>query len=223
MDKKHEYRVATGSGAGIALLAWFVPSVWPNLPTIISYPALLIGLTLLLWGIWPPIKDKLFFRGKSIQNPPLPLQKPELSLVIGHEGHYIENKSFNIYNVMKTVLVGVKNTGNTHLSNCKLYFELRDPDTNIPQLWLRENTFSLSQGEERYIDVASYNEPLPPHPNGGDWIQLSAPPSGTFWRPPTLPISGGAITLKAISAESQPYEAILKLWVKDNKLHWEQA
>jgi hypothetical protein len=57
MDKKHEYRVAAGSGVGLTLLAWFAPHVFPDMSTLVTYPAIAIGLVLLLWGIWPPIKD----------------------------------------------------------------------------------------------------------------------------------------------------------------------
>ncbi len=57
MDKKHEYRVAAGSGSGLALLGIFLPFAWHEMPTLISYPAILIGIALLFWGIWPPIHD----------------------------------------------------------------------------------------------------------------------------------------------------------------------
>jgi hypothetical protein len=58
LDKKHEYRVATGSGAGLALLGWALPQVYPNMSAIVTYPAILCGIFLLLWGLWPPLRER---------------------------------------------------------------------------------------------------------------------------------------------------------------------
>lgn len=149
--------------------------------------------------------------------------KPELSILIGQDGHYVSAQSHNVYNIMKTVMVGVKNTGGVFLSNCKLSYEAQDKDGGELQKWLSDGPFSLNVGEERYVSLAAYNEPVSPHPVGADGIRLAGPPSGNFWRPPTLSSQGGVVTITAESAESQPCKTICRLWVSDEKLHWEKV
>lgn len=147
-----------------------------------------------------------------------------IDIVIGHDGHYVETHSHHVYNVMKTVLVGIRNAGPAYLSNCKVYLETIKAETNAPEKWLLENTFSLNPGEERFVGVASFNEAVPPHPpEKSSLIRPCYPPSGTFWQPPMLPQSGGFLTIRALSAESSPCEVICRLWVEDNKLHWEKV
>lgn len=220
MDKQHEYRVAIGSGAGLALLGIFLPYVWHEMPTYISYPAILMGLTLICWGVWP------IFSKKCRVNPQAQITKnPEISIIVGHDGHYVESNSQNSVNVMKTVLIGVKNTGDTHLTNCKVMFEVRNNKTNAPEQWFREGSFSLIAGEERYIGLATYNEPLSLNGEGaGICITLVVPPGGGWdWAPPTVSMDGGAVKIIVTSAESRPCEAICKLWVTNKKLQWGQA
>lgn len=213
MDSKHSTAIGLVSAIGLTIVAYFSPILFPSIPTSSQWCIEAIGIVLLLISIIALVLPKRFDR-----------QIPELSIVIGHDGHYVTAKNYNIYNTMKTVLVGLKNTGGTYLTNCKLEFEVRNKDTNTPERWLRTlESFSLNQGEEKYIDVAAYNEPIPPHPASGIVIQLSAPPSGNFWRPPTLSKSGGVVVLIATSAESRPCEVVLRLWVEDEKLHWEKA
>lgn len=57
MDKRDEYRVAVGTGAGLAMLGWVLPIEFPNMPTYITYPVFLMGIALLGWGLWPPLRD----------------------------------------------------------------------------------------------------------------------------------------------------------------------
>jgi hypothetical protein len=149
--------------------------------------------------------------------------KSEIALVFGYDGHYVEADSHNSINIMKSVCVGVKNAGTTHLSNCKLKFEARRADDATPEIWLRDGPFSLSVGEERYLGVAFYNEPISPQTIPETWIRLSAPPSGNFWQPPRIPVSGGAVTLIATSADCRECRTILKLWANEGKLYWEEA
>lgn len=153
-----------------------------------------------------------------------PTQFPEISINIGHDGHYVEANSYNAVNVMKSVLIGIKNSGETHLTNCKIMYEAFNQDTNAPEKWLVMNSFSLIPGEEKFITLASFNEPLKTTNDGvGLNIRLAGPPSGNFWHPPTLPKGGGAVTITASSAESKSCSEICKLWVEDNKLHWAKA
>jgi hypothetical protein len=146
-----------------------------------------------------------------------------IAVNIGQDGHYVASSN-HVYNVMKTVRVGVKNVGDKFLSNCMVHFETHQPDTGKVEKWAAEHSvFSLNQGEERYISLASHSEAIPPHPQGVQTIRLAAPPSGTYWRAPDLPASGGAVTITATSAESPSSEVVCKLWVENDKLRWERA
>ena len=147
--------------------------------------------------------------------------KAEIKLVFGTEGPYIEIGTFNSTNIRKTVCVGVKNIGNKYLSNCKLKFEALRQHDGLPETWHRDGPFSLNVGEERYLSVAAYNEPISSQTTPEAWIMLSALPSGTFWRAPMIPAAGGAVTLTATSSESRECKAICKFWVADGKLYWE--
>ena len=147
----------------------------------------------------------------------------EIRLVFGQDGPYVETNSFNSINVRKTVCVGVRNAGTKYLSNCKLMFEARRPEDGEPERWLRDGPFSLNVGEERYLSVAAYNEPISSQTTSENWIMLSAPPSGNFWRPPMIPTTGGAVTLTATSAESRECKSICKFWVTGGKLYWERV
>jgi hypothetical protein len=149
--------------------------------------------------------------------------KSEIALVFGREGPYVETSSFNSVNVRKTVCVGVKNVGETYLSNCKLMFEARRPDNEVSERWLRDGPFSLNAGEERYLSVSAYNEPISEQTAPENWIMLSAPPSGNFWRPPMISAAGGAVTLTATSAESRECRVICKFWAKGGRFYWEEV
>ncbi|KXS31651.1 MAG: Uncharacterized protein AWT59_2210 [Candidatus Gallionella acididurans] len=76
MDKQYEYRQAIGSGTGLALLGIFLPYVWHEMPTLISYPAILMGIALIGWGVWP------IFSKKYHANPQAQITKnPEVNII----------------------------------------------------------------------------------------------------------------------------------------------
>ena len=168
---------------------------------------------------WPWIKR--FFPKRHKKNEEH--SQPEISIIIGHDEHYVESNNCNAVNIMKTVLVGVKNTGNTYLTNCKVMFEARDTETNMLKSWLREDSFSLVRGEEKYLSLAAYNEPLSSSQVAENWIRPSFPPSGTFWSPPMIPKDGGIVTITATCTDAPPCKVICKLWVTENKFHWEKV
>lgn len=186
-------------------------------------PLLLYALAacLLLWIILPPFIPR---KHRKTDYSKVAELKPEITIVIGHGGRYEHAKNANLYLLSKTLSIGVKNIGATYLSNCKVYCEIIDRDKNVPLRWLREDTFTLNVGEERLITIASYNEPIPPHPKGEEEIRLHAPiGNGYGGFMPTLPSEGGALTITASCAECMPCEIICKLWVKEGKFQWEQA
>lgn len=86
MDRKHEYRVAVGCGIGITVVLFVLPLLWPEMPTYITYPGLLMGIALFCWGAWPPVADryKVIFRKKcSIQSEDI-TSLPESMMPIPH-------------------------------------------------------------------------------------------------------------------------------------------
>jgi hypothetical protein len=146
----------------------------------------------------------------------------QLVIIIGCDGHYVEAGNF-VHGLVRTVFIGAKNIGNTYLSNCKVEFSAIDQEQKIPVKWLRDGPFSLNQGEERYISLASYIEPLTTGTKGAASIQLRQQADGTWFHPPVIPIAGGVVTITATSAESRPDEAICKLRVNNGKLNWEKV
>jgi hypothetical protein len=221
MDNKQsaEIGMAAGFGLAVAALAW--PNYLSGLPEGSRQVVGCIGLGTFAISLVALIKPNWFWR-KAASVTPSNLH-PELSLTFGHDGHYVETNSYNSVNIRKTACVGVKNAGNALLSNCKLMFEARRTDGKPPEAWLRDGPFSLSVGEVRYLSVAAYNEPVSPETIPEQWIQLSAPPSGTHWRAPMLPSSGGAVTLLATSAESRECQTICRFWANNGKFHWEEV
>jgi hypothetical protein len=219
VDNKQSAEIGMAAGVGLAVVAMFPPSFLSDLPGWSRQVSGWIGLGLFSVSLLALIKPDWLWRSKAAHSS----QKPEINLIIGRDGHYVENSSFNSVNVMKTVCVGVKNIGATHLSNCKLMFEATRADNGTRETWLRDGPFSLAIGEERYLSVVTYNEPISPQTAPENWIRLSAPPSGNFWSPPMLPAAGGAVTLTATSAESRERRMICKFWAKEGKLYWEMA
>jgi hypothetical protein len=148
---------------------------------------------------------------------------PKMEIVVGKNNGYEDKSHTTLYTLMHVMLVGIKNSAGGLLSNCRVYCEVEVAEGK-KEKFLCENTFSLNAGEERYVHVARYNEPVPPHPiNQAEVIRLSAPPSGTFWQPPTIPAAGGIIKLIATSAECPECKVVCRVWVRDGRFQWERA
>jgi hypothetical protein len=78
-----------------------------------------------------------------------------LRVIVGTAGNYVEAKNVNLYGIRRTVQVGVRNDGNSLLSNCKLLGKTIDPKTGAVEEWqLTADTFSLNSDEQKYIAVA---------------------------------------------------------------------
>lgn len=217
MDTKHSTAIGFFSGFGFAIVSFVLPLLFPSISTVYKWCLFYVGLAFIFISAIALVRPTWFSGESQYKN-------SRIDIVVGHDGHYVDAKNFNVYNTMKSVSVGIKNVGGTYLTNCKLLTKAINAETNSVEEWTNTiDSFSLNQGEEKFISVAYYNEPIPPHPPSNVGIQLSAPPNGNFWRPPTLPKEGGAITLIASCAESSPCEAVLRLWVENERLRWEKA
>jgi len=145
----------------------------------------------------------------------------EIKIFSGTDGQYVRTYNANAYNVIRSVCIGVKNTGGSFISNCHVYSEARKPGVDDKERWLVDGPFTLNPGEERYVQIASYSEPVPPQrPPTNDEIRLCAPPSGTFWRPPSLAAAGGIVEVFVDCAESKQNSMVMKFWVAGDRLNW---
>jgi hypothetical protein len=82
-----------------------------RLARVLSYDALQVDLEQFT-QLWPKMEDSTQERNF------------ELGIIVGHGGPYAEAQSYNPVNVTKTVNVGIKNTGNVHLSNCRVMYNV---------------------------------------------------------------------------------------------------
>jgi hypothetical protein len=120
--------------------------------------------------------------------------------------------------VIRTVLACVENIDSSHfISNCKVCVEINGIDHPLV------DCFTLNAAEKRFIPIALRHEsPIDkfihiwalPKPGGIGGIQFR----------PTLPLSGGLITIKATSAETRPAQLVCRVFVDDSgKLKLEKA
>ncbi|MBB3213954.1 hypothetical protein FHW67_003260 [Herbaspirillum sp. Sphag1AN] len=204
--------LSLASGAGLTWVSMFGdPRIWGPRLVFITIALVLMMLFFLSMAVLGFLRNHRNYG-------------PMLRIIVGQDGPYVETENHNVYNVMKTVYIGVRNTGGVYLTNCKLEFETHDNGREL-KTWHVDGPFSLNPGEQRYISLAAYGEPISVNVQGTPSIQLSAPPSGNYMGQlaPTLPLTGGVVTLRARSAESQPCEVLCKLWVDNGKLCWDEV
>lgn len=220
------FSASLGAAAVLAAVAVICPPISPIWKYLLWTGSFVFAFsTLLLFNLLHiNLLHKLFSKKEKKPTKNIEIRSPEISIIIGYGSPYEDAKIENTVNTTRIVSIGVKNIGNTPLSNCKLHYEVRDPATNVSQSWLRRDSFFLNPDQEEYIDLASYGEPADTTQGVSPLIQLHAPPGfGYGVRPPTLPATGGAITLIAESSESRPCKVVLHLWVKEGKLHWDKV
>ena len=120
--------------------------------------------------------------------------------------------------VIRTVLACVENTDTSHfISNFKASVEIYGIDHPL------FDCFTLNSVEKCFVPIATHHEsPIDkyihvwalPKPGGIGGIQFR----------PTFPLSGGLITIKATSAETQPAQLVCHVFVDDSgKLKLEKA
>jgi hypothetical protein len=100
--------------------------------------------------------------------------------MIDKDSRYVDVQKHNAVNITKSILIGIKNTGNAYLTNCRVYFEATDKDAVDSQKWLRVDAFSLNPDEERLVSLAMYGEPISSEQAGLDRIGLAAPLAEIF-------------------------------------------
>jgi hypothetical protein len=154
----------------------------------------------------------------------------DLQIVFGSGEQYESKKVCGLYKTTHTFIIGVKNASKTRfLSNCKLYLDIQSTTGDSPKSYLLVDTFTLAATEERYVPIASYDEPATISNYAGQHIRLHVPVHAGFldvgsgW-PWQMPIGAYVFTLRATSKEAGSREVACKIWVDEQrKLHFETA
>lgn len=147
-------------------------------------------------------------------------QKAESPIqIIFGTGPNFERKLNQLHYVIKTLCVAVKNGGDTPITNCNVYFDRITKDGS-KATFRSDNGFSLGPGQERYIEVVTYDEPSPPNPPSDKGILLLVPPAGIMgssdvWLPRD---AVNSITIRVDCLEQRPAEEVCLVWLEDNKL-----
>ncbi len=157
-----------------------------------------------------------------------PLEADLLEVIVARGGNY-ESTQVNRPGVAtKIISVGVKNRSTKRfLSNCKLYLDVPERDGRPMQTYLLVDSFTLQATEERYVQIAYYDEPAGPGGKGGNHIRLCLPVSGGWLGAADasqLPVGAYAVVLKATSSDAKTSEVACRTWVDENgKFHFEKA
>jgi len=140
-----------------------------------------------------------------------------LKITLGETAEFEHAQPRSDY-VIRTVLACVENIDTSHfISNCEASVEINGIDHPLVEC------FTLNPIERRFIPVAKRHEsPIDnfihiwalPKPGGIGGIQFR----------PKLPLSGGFITIKAISTETRPAQLVCRVFVDGSgKLKLEKA
>jgi hypothetical protein len=140
-----------------------------------------------------------------------------LKITLGETSDFEHTQPRSDY-VIRTVLACVENIDTSHfISNCEASVEINGIDHPLVEC------FTLNPIERRFIPVAKRHEsPIDnfihiwalPKPGGIGGIQFR----------PKLPLSGGFITIKAMSTETSPAQLVCRVFVDDSgKLKLEKA
>jgi hypothetical protein len=140
-----------------------------------------------------------------------------LKITLGETSEFEHTQPRSDY-VIRTVLACVENIDTSHfISNCEASVEINGIDHPLVEC------FTLNPIERRFIPIAKRHEsPIDnfihiwalPKPGGIGGIQFR----------PKLPLSGGFITIKAMSTETRPAQLVCHVFVDDSgKLKLEKA
>ncbi len=59
MDDRLRHQVAIGTGLGLAVVAYFLPTLVPTMPQSVAIVGVAVGVGLFLWGLWPLVAPRL--------------------------------------------------------------------------------------------------------------------------------------------------------------------
>jgi hypothetical protein len=152
-----------------------------------------------------------------------------LNIIIGAGSAFEEKRASGLYKTRHTFVIAIKNDDKKRfLSNCKFFLDIPDKNGGMSRSYLLVGSFTLNASEERYVPIASYDEPATVSRHAGDSIRLHIPIGsgydvGHCW-PWQLPVGAYSLTLRATSKETAPCEIACNLWVDDeSKLHFGKA
>jgi hypothetical protein len=157
--------------------------------------------------------------------------RPALQIICGTGAEYENTKAVSLYRLQRTFSIALQNSSrNMFVSNCKLYLDIINPKTGSPARHLIQDSFTLNPTESRLVEIVHYAEPTGSTRGDTekDRIVLHLPlPTGWASRdmwPWWLPLGAYVITLTALSRESEPCEAVFKIWVDESyRLHFGTA
>jgi hypothetical protein len=157
--------------------------------------------------------------------------RPVLQIICGTGAEYENTKAVSLYRLQRTFSIALQNSSrNMFVSNCKLYLDIINPKTGSPARHLIQDSFTLNPTESRLVAIVHYAEPTGSTRGDTekDRIVLHLPlPTGWASRdmwPWWLPLGAYVITLTALSRESEPCEAVFKIWVDESyRLHFGTA
>jgi hypothetical protein len=181
---------------------------WPALPPWAGTPALGIGF-FLIWLDWRRTKAK-------IANKQVTVQKPSKIEICFKSSAPYEASDIAHGRVLSTVRIGVKNSGGSPLSNCKVYIESVSPPPAHAGMFpamLDNGSFALRHDDpEKLIDVATYWE------HAGKY-RFSTPLGGYLSEKSLDYIDGNeprTFVIKAVATECTK-SAVFKILVDESK------
>lgn len=158
-----------------------------------------------------------------------PDARTALNIIVGSGRAFEEKQANGLYQTKHTFLIAIRNDDRERfLSNCKFFLDIPDQNGQEPRSYLLIDTFTLNASEQRFVEIASYNEPATVSRHAGDTIHLHIPVGvgynvghGWPWR---LPVGAYSITLRATSKECAPCIVVCRMWVDNGaKLHFEKV
>ena len=46
-------------GVGLTVAGYFLPGVWHDVPAVVSYLGILVGVVVIVWGLWLVVAEKI--------------------------------------------------------------------------------------------------------------------------------------------------------------------
>ena len=162
-------------------------------------------------------KIGLFRLGRRIAD----ASESKFEISVGNETPFVVRKR-NLYHSTKRVRIGLFSRSEMALTNCKLHLKSLNGSLASRCPFPIEQGFVLNPGEDRYIDVAEYDEPNDSM-TGPNAISLIIPLNPLSNGLTHLPKERYELIFLATAAESLPCEITCQLYVDEEwKLHFEK-